>query len=417
MLARLSSNLGASSTDLSAGRELAAMVERVRELTNSSGAAIALTTDIAGEIDCRASSGATAPETGRTVVMEDSLTAHCIQSGKQVRCDNAETDLRVQQAAMFDMGVRSLVLTPIRQAGRVRGVFSVLANVPYAFSAADLAQLSATADEIAEILGRDEKPAKPALVRPEKVINGPAAESEHATSGEPADRQLPASWPAPAALPHGFATFEAVVGRKQNWTASNLVLIAAVGILIMIGVVIWAAVASPTERAANHPAANTEPKKDVAPATNPTTQPSSSQLPGSQATLKIEPTVSAQRQGGTFALNIVLAHGQDVASVPMEINYDPLVLRFVRFSNGEFFTKGGREAIVLHRDDPTTGVLKVNAQVPPGAAGISGDGAVCHLVFTAVEKGSGKISVAASARDSQNKPVHVLGSQVVVTVN
>ena len=135
-------------------------------------------------------------------------------------------------------------------------------------------------------------------------------------------------------------------------------------------------------------------------------------------TLKLDPGAVSQKQGTTFTMNVVLAHGQDIASVPIEISYDPKVLQFVSVANGDFLSKDGQTAVLVHRDDPVSGKLQVTAQRQPGSPGISGDGTVFSLVFSAKAKGSGTVAIAIpGARNSHNQPLEVLGSQAVVTIN
>src|SRR5262249_58219440 len=76
-----------------------------------------------------------------------------MRSGQRLLCDDAERDPRVAGSALVDLGVRSLVLTPIRHEGQVVGVLTVFANVPDAFSALHLAQLDTAARDIGEVLG------------------------------------------------------------------------------------------------------------------------------------------------------------------------------------------------------------------------------------------------------------------------
>jgi general secretion pathway protein D len=141
-------------------------------------------------------------------------------------------------------------------------------------------------------------------------------------------------------------------------------------------------------------------------------------LKANQVGLQLDPGVMTQTAGGTVSLSIQLLHGQDVASVPIQISYDPQVLQFASVTNGDFLAKDGQNVVIVHRDDPSTGKLQVTAQRPPGAAGISGDGTVFNLVFTAKGKGTGTVSIATpGARNSKNQPLDVLGSQTSVTVN
>jgi general secretion pathway protein D len=137
-----------------------------------------------------------------------------------------------------------------------------------------------------------------------------------------------------------------------------------------------------------------------------------------QVGLRIEPGALQQQQGATFSLSIVLSHGQDIANVPIQISYDPKVLQFVSVTNGDFLAKDGQNVVLVHRDDASAGKLQVTAQRPPGVQGVSGDGTVFNLTFTAKAKGTGTVSIAVpGARNSQNQPQDVLGSQTTVTVN
>ncbi|HEY2116235.1 MAG TPA: cohesin domain-containing protein [Candidatus Angelobacter sp.] len=137
-----------------------------------------------------------------------------------------------------------------------------------------------------------------------------------------------------------------------------------------------------------------------------------------QVGLRIEPGALQQQQGGTFSLAVVLSHGQDIGSVPIQISYDQHVLQFVSVTNGDFLAKDGQNVVLAHRDDASAGRLQVTAQRPPGAQGISGDGTVFNLTFTAKAKGTGTVSIAVpGARNSQNQPQDVLGSQTTITVN
>ena len=141
-------------------------------------------------------------------------------------------------------------------------------------------------------------------------------------------------------------------------------------------------------------------------------------LKAGQVGLLLDPGALTLQQGGTVNLAVQLTHGQDVASVPIQISYDPRVLQFMSVTNGDFLAKDGQNVVLVHRDDPSTGKLQVTAQRPPGMQGVTGDGTVFNLVFTAKTKGTGTVSILTpGARNSKNQPLDVLGSQTTVTVN
>ncbi|HZD95384.1 MAG TPA: cohesin domain-containing protein [Candidatus Sulfotelmatobacter sp.] len=137
-----------------------------------------------------------------------------------------------------------------------------------------------------------------------------------------------------------------------------------------------------------------------------------------QVGLRLEPGGLSPQQGSTFPLTVHVTQGQDIAAVSIQITYDPKMVQFNSVSNSDFLAKDGQQVILVHRDDPSSGKLQITAQRPPGSAGVSGDGAVFNLVFTAKAKGTSSISIAVpGARNSQNQPLDVLGSQASVTVN
>ena len=92
-----------------AADELAVIVQRAQAFTNASGAAIAVGEGNTDEIVCRARSGSSAPDVGTALRVEGTFTGICIQSGKELRCDDAETDTRVDTAAIRALGIRSMV--------------------------------------------------------------------------------------------------------------------------------------------------------------------------------------------------------------------------------------------------------------------------------------------------------------------
>src|SRR5689334_23232956 len=134
--------------------DLAVIAQRAQAFTNASGVAIALSEGNADEIICRARSGASAPEVGASLRVEGTFTGLCIQSGKELRCDDCETDTRVDTAAIRALNIRSMVVTPIKEENRVIGVLAVFAPTPHAFTITHVAVLKTMADQIAALLHR-----------------------------------------------------------------------------------------------------------------------------------------------------------------------------------------------------------------------------------------------------------------------
>jgi TonB family protein len=166
--------------------DLAVVAQRAQAFTNASGVAIALSEGNAAEIVCRARSGASAPDVGATLRVEGTFTGLCIQSGKELRCDDCETDTRVDTAAIRALGIRSMVVTPIREDSRVVGVLAAFAPTPHAFTITHVAVLKTMADQISALLQKerrareenprseDPRPAPPAITAKPVIAATPA---------------------------------------------------------------------------------------------------------------------------------------------------------------------------------------------------------------------------------------------------
>ena len=184
-MATQASDTGTKTRARGSSDELAVIAQRAQAFTNASGTAIALSEGTIDEITCRARSGATAPEVGTPMRVEGSFTGLCIHSGKELRCDDAETDTRVDTAALRSLGIRSLVVTPIKEDNRVVGVLMVFAPTAHAFTITHVAVLKTMADQISALLQRERKakeegvhtetsrPSAPAPVAMPKPVNSP----------------------------------------------------------------------------------------------------------------------------------------------------------------------------------------------------------------------------------------------------
>jgi TonB family protein len=146
------------------GDELTVIAQRAQAFTNASGTAIALSEGNADEIICRARSGSAAPEVGAALRVEGSFTGLCIQTGKELRCDDAETDTRVDTNAIRALGIRSMVVTPIREDNRVIGVLACFAPMAHAFTITHVAVLKTMADQIGVLLQKEKRAREEGIV-------------------------------------------------------------------------------------------------------------------------------------------------------------------------------------------------------------------------------------------------------------
>lgn len=120
--------------------------------------------------------------------------------------------------------------------------------------------------------------------------------------------------------------------------------------------------------------------------------------------------------GATFKVPVVLNGGEDIASVPLQIQYDPSRLSLVNVDSGDFLGRDGQAVALVHRDDGP-GSITINASRPPGAAGVSGTGVVCVLSFQAKAAGESAIVIThPAAVNSAQQQVPAQGARVSVKV-
>jgi putative methionine-R-sulfoxide reductase with GAF domain len=118
---------------------ISAITERAQHLTGATGAAIALRAG--DEIVCRARTGRTAPDLGVRLQTDAGISAEAVRSGEIMLCHDAERNPRVDLASCRRLGVRSILVSPLRHYRRTLGVFEVLSSSPGAFDQGDVATM------------------------------------------------------------------------------------------------------------------------------------------------------------------------------------------------------------------------------------------------------------------------------------
>jgi len=147
-------------------------------------------------------------------------------------------------------------------------------------------------------------------------------------------------------------------------------------------------------------------------------QPTAASAPLGSAIVSFDPPTIDQPAGSTFTVNVNLAGGQNVSSVPLQITYNPRVLQVLNVSNGTLLSQDGQAPSLVNRDDSMTGILSLTAERPPQSPGISGDGSVFTLTFQARAPGQSTLSInRASIKNATGQTTAASGSQAIVTVH
>jgi GAF domain-containing protein len=130
---------GMAQRDLHASLQL--LAERAQYITGASGAAIALRRDGHNDMLCHASAGSNAPELGALLSAESGLSGESVRTRQPLRCDDAESDPRVNRQSCRELGIASVVVMPIVSEDQVLGVFELFSGRPKAFDERDLSAL------------------------------------------------------------------------------------------------------------------------------------------------------------------------------------------------------------------------------------------------------------------------------------
>ncbi len=149
----------------------------------------------------------------------------------------------------------------------------------------------------------------------------------------------------------------------------------------------------------------------------PAGQPPSPNSAGGTPSFLFDPPTIQATKGNTFVVNLLISGAQNVHSVPVQLNYDPKMLQLVNVSNGGFLSQDGQAVALVHREDESVGQSQITATRPPGAGGVSGQGAVVTLTFQAKTDGQTPLTITrGGARDPGLQAITVNGAQAAVTV-
>ncbi len=190
-------------TELDSALQL--LVERAQYITGATGTALALPQG--EEMVCRASAGSSAPAVGARLQVRSGLTGESIARRQLLRCDNAETDPRVNLETCRALGIASIVVLPLlRRGGEVRGLFELFSDHPYAFEERDLIALERMADLTLTALDLAEQrqnfgPASAPEREPGKRVEPPAAGGAQAVAAIDTDISTTPEFAEPTVLP------------------------------------------------------------------------------------------------------------------------------------------------------------------------------------------------------------------------
>lgn len=128
------------------------VVDLAEHLTGARGAVIELLEG--DEMVYRSASVSVSKHVGLRLKRDSSLSGLCVAEQRVLRCDDSESDPRVDREACRKVGIRSMLCTPLVEGGRAVGVLKVMGAEPSAFDEDDQYLLSLLAGSLGAALGR-----------------------------------------------------------------------------------------------------------------------------------------------------------------------------------------------------------------------------------------------------------------------
>jgi TonB family protein len=170
---------GSVSAEVALDLVLNEVVERACLATNATAGAIALAHG--DEMVCRATTGENAPDLGVRFDTDQGLSGACVRTREWQRCNDTESDPRVNAAVCRQLGVRSILVVPVQRGDELMGVIEILSIRPDAFSDRDVRCLQAFSLEVMEnverAVGRQAPQPPPVAVEPPPLADFPESSS------------------------------------------------------------------------------------------------------------------------------------------------------------------------------------------------------------------------------------------------
>lgn len=175
---------------------------------------------------------------------------------------------------------------------------------------------------------------------------------------------------------------------------------------------------APTETASPEPPKPTETPAPEPPATEPpkAATPAAAAGAGSVA-LRFQPAQTRAALGGVVVLTLTAEGAADLFGAPMQLSFDPKVLRLNDVIRGNLMASDGQTPIFSRNIRNDAGEATIVLNRLPGSPGVNGSGGLVTLMFQVVGKGTTEIRLTElTLRNSQMQPMNAAPPSASVVV-
>jgi general secretion pathway protein D len=161
----------------------------------------------------------------------------------------------------------------------------------------------------------------------------------------------------------------------------------------------------------------TAPPATAPPATAPAATVPAATLPAATTVLRFAPSPVQIGVGGTFSVSLMVDNASDVAGAPVQVVFDPKVVKLNDITQGDLLSQGGIAATFTKNIQNDAGGAAVQLNRPAGSAGANGNGTLLTLNFSALSAGTTQITAPnVTLRNSQGAPSATGSPQLTVNV-
>ena len=142
-----------------------------------------------------------------------------------------------------------------------------------------------------------------------------------------------------------------------------------------------------------------------------------SAMPPVNTTVNFVPDHYETIMGQSFNVNLTMSNATDLFSAPLQIKYDPKVLKLTDVIQGSLLSGDGQQATFTKNILNDTGEADITLNRLPGTGGVTGSGMLVTLSFTTLSRDTTSVSVPAfSPTNSQGQPISNSSPLLTVTV-
>jgi general secretion pathway protein D len=153
------------------------------------------------------------------------------------------------------------------------------------------------------------------------------------------------------------------------------------------------------------------------PATAPPATAPPATVPAGGTRVYFEPSQATANASERISVSLLMEGGTDAASAPMQIQFDPKLLRLNDVLLGDFFSKDARQPVFTKNILNDTGVAIIQLNCPPGTPGVGGSGTLVTLNFQAVARGTAVVLIPhLTVRNTKGAIISNSTPQLTVTV-